>query len=162
MKALLSNYMLASVTIGGVVIIATVIVGYHFLHNPSPTNTTQTSAQTSKIVTNPLAQYDGTYTGTSNANQGLTAVTANIANGKVSGSATYSGAGGVKIGLAVIGNVDASGNVAGSFSGTGSAEGQSATVSGTYTGKITGNTFNVNYSGSGAGESASGSIVLTK
>jgi hypothetical protein len=164
-KATLSGYKLVSpYLIGGFVIVATVIVGYvgwkSFFDKPKEENNIETPAATTPV--NPLAQFDGTYTGTSNANAGITNATVSVVNGIISGTANYIGAYNTQVNLSVPGTVDVNGIVAGSLSGTGSAEGQSVAVGGSYNGTLVGTTMTVSYSGSGGGESASGTIVLTK
>ncbi|MCX6810462.1 MAG: hypothetical protein NTY30_01840 [Candidatus Berkelbacteria bacterium] len=140
----------------GLIAIAAIVTVVIYRSKPK----TITPAVTTPV--NPLAQFDGSYSGTSNANKGITAANVNILNGTITGTANYTGAYSIKIVLTVTGTVDANGNVSGNLSGTGTSGGQSATVIGTYTGAISGTTINVNYSGSGGGESASGTIVLTK
>jgi len=164
MKPLLSNYKLIfGYVIGGFVITATVIVGYlvwnSFFNKPKPTPQPQT--QVAPTQTNPLAQFDGSYTGTTPDHAGITSVTMSIANGQISGNATYVEAG-LTITLTVSGTVAANGAVTGNLLGSGSSEGENFTVNGTYTGKITGNTLTFSYTGSGGGGSANGTIVLTK
>lgn len=162
-KPILQGYkLITGYVVGGIVITAIVIVAatnwHSWFDKPKTTDQNQTQAP---AQTDPLAQFNGEYTGTSSANQGITSATANVSSGNISGTANYVG-GGTTVVLTVTGTVDASGNVAGSLSGSGSAEGQTATVTGTYSGTISGNSMNVKYNGSGGGYSSTGSIVLTK
>jgi len=163
-KPLLSGYkLIVGYIVGGIVITATVIVvainWNSWFNKPAPAVETQA---TTPAPANPLAQFNGSYTGTSNANAGISSATVNIATGVISGSANYTGSSGTKVVLTVTGTVDASGNVTGNLAGTGTSGGESAAVTGTYSGTITNGSMSVKYSGSGGGESASGTIVLTK
>jgi hypothetical protein len=145
------------------IIVAIVVFGDLKIFNKSK-STTETPAVTTDDTTptNPLAQYDGDYFGTSNANAGLTTATIRISNGTMSGTANYVETNSTKVNLIVTGTVDETGNVAGSFSGTGSESGQTAAVNGSYTGSFSGSSINISYSGSGGGQSDSGQIVLNK
>lgn len=163
-KPLLTGYkLIVGYVIGGIVITATVIVvalnWNSWFNKPKSTDQTQTTAP---AQVNPLTQFDGSYTGTSNANAGISSATVSIATGVISGTANYTGSSGTKVVLTVTGTVDASGNVTGNLAGTGTSGGQSAAVTGTYSGTITNGSMSVKYSGSGGGEAASGTIVLTK
>jgi len=162
---MLTGYKLVSpYLIGGLVVVAVVIVGYigwkSLFDKPEEEIQVQTPATTT--TENPLAKFDGTYSGTSSANSGITNATINIVNGTISGSANYIGAYNTQVNLFVPGTVDENGIIIGSLSGTGSAEGESVAVGGSYNGTLVATTVTVNYSGSGGGETASGTIVLTK
>ncbi|MCX6812275.1 MAG: hypothetical protein NTW79_01445 [Candidatus Berkelbacteria bacterium] len=139
-----------------IVIAAIVAIVLHYRAKPK----TETAATTTAV--DPLVQFNGNYTGTSTAHQGLTDANVNVVEGVVSGTANYVSSSGLRLVLTVTGTVDAGGSIAGNLSGTGTQSGQSATVTGTYSGTIVGTTANVSYSGSGGGESASGTITLTK
>lgn len=166
-KLNLPTYTQVPLYIGGVVIVATVIVG-GFIYFKSQTNsntlpttvgTTSPSTGEQKQITAP---YDGTYVGNAVVAQGISNATVTVSGNKISGQGTYIGANDIKIDLKIDGKVDANGNVSGSFSGSQKIEGVTISGGGTYTGKITGNSANVDYSASGAGENYKGSIILTK
>jgi hypothetical protein len=166
-KLNLPTYTQALVTVGGVAIVATIIVGGS-IYSKSLSKPTTTPATESAPLTNDNSSvektslYDGTYVGSSPVAEGLTDANVTVSGNKISGRGTYAGPSNVKIGLTIKGTVDANGNVNGDFSGTGTVEGVKVTGSGTYSGKVTGNSVTINYSATGAGKSYKGSMVLIK
>lgn len=121
-------------------------------------NKTQTSEQQK-------TNYNGIYVGTATAAQGLTGATVTVADGKLTGPATYKGTYyGVSntVGVTVVGTVSDTGVVKGTFTGTGSIMGQSIKVSGNVSGTITGMKMNCSWTATVSGTSASGKMTLTK
>lgn len=157
----LPAYTQALVYIGGTVIVATVIVGGVLYNKDRQSQTTKTSTPATQVYT-----YDGSYLGKASADQGLTSATMTIAKNKITGTGTYSGTSNAAIGVNITGTVDAQGNVSGALSGSGSVAGYDVSGSGTFNGRISGTTMNIdwNVTGGGAGktESHNGSMTLNK
>jgi len=159
----LPTYAQVLIYVGGTVIVATVIVGgvfYNRSRQTQPSNT-PTSAPAAQVY-----PFDGSYLGKASAVTGLTSATVTITKNKITGSGTYSGTSNAAIGVDITGTVDAQGNVSGALSGSGTVAGYDVSGSGTFTGRISDTTMNIDWdvTGGGAGttESHSGSMTLNK
>jgi len=125
--------------------------------NSQSQSKTQSQSQTNQ------QNFDGSYSGTGSVAQGLTDIRITISGGKISGQGLYVGDYDAQIIVSITGSVtDNNGNTYGSFSGSGTVQGNEVSGSGNFRGKISGNSMDVVYSATGAGQSHTGSITLTK
>jgi hypothetical protein len=152
--------------IGTVIVVVGGVFGYRAVRSssskPSVKNPTPTS-QTSPVASQPSANYNGVYTGTTNVTQGIANASATVTgNNTISGTATYKGPFNAQIPVSISGVVDANGVVSGTISGSGVVQGVNVTVSGTFSGSIKGTTATVDYTVKANGVTSRSVITLNK